>query len=53
MMLEYTGWLTYYIAPWVYAAVFGTGIICYVIIHFVEMKRIRKIQLSVALKNME
>ena len=53
MMLEYTGWLTYYIAPWVYVAVFVTGVVCYAIIHFIEMKRIRKIPLSVALKNME
>lgn len=53
MMLEYTGWLTYYIAPWVYVAVFVIGILCYAIIHFIEMKRIRKIPLSVALKNME
>lgn len=53
MMLDYTGWLTYYIAPWVYAAVFVTGIVCYAVIYFIEMKRIRKISLSKALKNME
>lgn len=53
MMLDYTGWLTYYIAPWVYVAVFVTGVLCYAVIHFIEMKRIRKIPLSVALKNME
>lgn len=53
MMLDYTGWLTYYIAPWVYAAVFAAGVLCYAVIHFIEMKRIRKIPLSVALKNME
>lgn len=53
MMLDYTGWLTYYIAPWVYAEVFVTGVFCYAVIHFIEMKRIRKIPLSVALKNME
>lgn len=53
MMMEYTGWLTYYIAPWVYVAVFATGVVCYAVIHFIEMKRIRKIPLSVALKNME
>lgn len=53
MMLDYTGWLTYYIAPWVYVAVFVTGVLCYAVIHFIEMKRIRKIPLSVALKNIE
>lgn len=53
MMLDYTGWLTFYVAPWVYAVMFVTGIACYTVIHFIEMKRIRKIPLSVALKNME
>lgn len=53
MMLDYTGWLTFYIAPWVYVVMFGVGIVCYGIIHLIEMKRIRKIPLSVALKNME
>lgn len=53
MMLDYTGWLTYYIAPWVYVVIFVTGIACYAVIHLIEMKKIRKIPLSVALKNME
>lgn len=53
MMLEYNGWLTYYIAPWVYPVMFAIGFACYIVVHFIELKKIRRIPLAEALKNME
>ena len=53
MMLEYSGWLTYYIAPWIYPAILAIGIACYVVVHFIQTKRIRKIPMSQGLKDME
>lgn len=53
MMLEYSGWLTFYIAPWVYFFTFAIGLLCYFVVHFIEMRKIKKIPLANALKNME
>ncbi len=53
MMLEYNGWLTYYIAPWIYPAMFAIGAAGYFTVHFIHMRRIRKIPLALALKNIE
>lgn len=53
MMLEYSGWLTYYIAPWIYPAMIGIGGGCYLLVHIIEMKKIKKISAAHALKDME
>lgn len=53
MMQEFNGWLTYYIAPWIYPAMFVIGIVCYLIVYMIQMKRIRRIPMGRALKDME
>ncbi len=53
MMMEYSGWLTYYIAPWLYPAAFLIGVVCYAVVCIFEKNKIKKIPLSETLKNME
>lgn len=52
-MSEINGWMTFYIAPWIYPALLGIGVVCYIVVHLLQMKKIRKIPMSQALKNME
>ena len=33
MMQQFNGWLTYYVAPWVYPAMIAIGIVCYLVVH--------------------
>lgn len=53
MMKDYSGWLTYYIAPWIYPTMFVLGMLCYLVVYIIQSKKIRKIPLSQALKNVE
>ena len=52
-MQEIHGWLTYYIAPWIYPTMFVMGMLSYFIVHVIQMKKIKNITLSYALKSME
>ncbi|MBR4763093.1 MAG: hypothetical protein IK087_02615 [Lachnospiraceae bacterium] len=52
-MMNYNGWITAYIAPWVYAAVMGLGAASYGVVHIQEMRRINRIPLAEALKDTE
>ncbi len=53
MMQEFNGWLSYYIAPWIYPAMLAIGAGCYAVVHVMQMRKVRGISLSQALKNME
>ncbi len=53
MMQDFSGWLTYYVAPWIYPAMLGIGAACYLVVHGIQMRKIEKIPLSQALKTME
>ena len=53
LMQEFNGWLTYYIAPYVYPAMIIMGILCYTVVNFIQLNRIKKIPMSQALKNVE
>lgn len=53
MMQKFTGWLTFYIAPWIYPAMFFIGLICYFIVYLLQIKKIRAIPMAFALKTME
>ena len=52
-MHEMSGWLTFYIAPWIWPAMLGLGAATYFIVHLIQAKRLDKIPLAQALKNME
>ena len=53
MMMDYAGWLTYYIAPWIYPVMFAMGIACFGLVSIILLRKIKRIPLSQALKNME
>lgn len=53
MMKDYNGWLDLYYAPWIWPLMVAIGAVCYIAVHFIQMKRIKKIPMSEALKNME
>ncbi len=53
MMKEFNGWLTLYFAPWIWPTMVAIGAICYMVVYIIQMKRIKKIPLSEALKNIE
>jgi putative ABC transport system permease protein len=50
---EMTGWMMYRVNPSVYIKMILLGLSGYTIVSFLEMKKIRKIQMEEALKNME
>ncbi len=53
MMMEYSGWLTFWIAPWIAPGMLIIGMLCYTVVSVILLRKIRKIPLSQALKNME
>ena len=53
MMQRFSGWLTFYVAPWGIPVLVLTGIACYLIVSLALMRRIRSIPMSTALRDME
>ncbi|MBQ9719587.1 MAG: ABC transporter permease, partial [Oscillospiraceae bacterium] len=53
MMKEYAGWLTFYVVPWVYPVSFAFGAVGFALVSVLLMRRVRKIPLAIALKNIE
>lgn len=52
-MHEMSGWLTFYIAPWIWPEMLGLGAATYFVVHLIQTKRLGRIPLAQALKNME
>lgn len=52
-MRELNGWMSFWIAPWIYPAMIGIGILCYLVVHLILSRKVSKIPMSQALKNME
>ena len=53
MMLEYDGWLTYFMSKTVYLETIGIGIGCFIIVSFIIMNKIKKINMGDALTSIE
>ena len=53
MMKSFSGWLTFYIAPWIWPAMFALGLACYMIVYFTQMRKIRSIPMGDVLKRGE
>ncbi len=53
MMQSFTGWLTFYAAPWGVPLLIATGIACYFPVTLILTTRIRKIPMTRALKDAE
>lgn len=53
LMSSFSGWLTLYLEPAVYPEMFAMGMIAYVIVALLQFRRIKKIPMDIALKNVE
>ena len=53
MMQQYSGWLTFWVAPWIAPGMIGVGLLCYAAASFSLLRRIKKIPLAQALKTAE
>lgn len=53
VFFEYSGWITYYMPAVTYVEVAVAGIICYAIVAFLLNRKVKKIPMSDALKNVE
>lgn len=48
-----SGWMPIYMAPWIFPLMFVLSFTCYLVISLLQMKRIKKIPMDEALKNVE
>lgn len=53
MLSEYSGWLPYYVPFSAFVKIVVAGIAAYAVIAFVQFRRVKRIPLDVALKNVE
>ncbi len=53
MFSEFSGWIPYDVPAMVFVEIIASGIIAYAIIAFMQFRRVKKIPLDVALKNVE
>ena len=53
MMAEFSGWLTLYIAPDIYPKMFLMGMVAYLFVALLQLRKIRRIPMDEALKNVE
>lgn len=48
-----SGWMPIYMAPWIFPLMFALSFACYLVISLLQMKRIKRIPMDEALKNVE
>lgn len=53
MMIDYSGWLTLYIAPHIYVEMFLISMAAYLAVALLQFRKIQKIPMEEALKNVE
>ena len=53
VMQSMTGWISFYLDPKIYVEMFVLGICSYAVVAMVEYRRIRKVPMDTALKNVE
>lgn len=53
MMSSISGWITFYIDPVIYVEMFTMGLLTYLIVAILEYRKIRKVPMDEALKNVE
>ena len=53
MLSEYPGWIPYYIPKSAFVKVMVAGIVVYGVIAFMQFRKVKKVPLDVALKNVE
>lgn len=47
------GWIPLYVAPWIYPVMIGIGLLSYLIVTSLEIRKIKRIPMEEALKNVE
>lgn len=52
-MMQFNGWLSCYIAPKIYPMMFGMMMVAYLVVALLQFRRIKKIPMDEALKNVE
>jgi putative ABC transport system permease protein len=52
-MMDMNGWMSYYVAPKIYAEMFAIGVVSYLLISLLQYRRISRIPMEEALKNNE
>ena len=53
MLTSITGWITFYIDPKIFVEMFVIGVAAYAVVAAIEYRRIRKVPMDEALKNVE
>ncbi len=53
MMMEYPGWLTLWIAPWIWPFIPCLGMVCWIIVMLLQRRTIRRIPMGAVLKNQD
>lgn len=53
MMSEFSGWLPYYVPVSAYIVIVVSGILAYAVIAFMQFRKVKKVPLDMALKNVE
>ena len=53
MKVRMKGWITFYLAPWIYFAMFGIAIAAFAVVFVIEYLKMKKIPLSLALKRLD
>ena len=52
-MMEMTGWISFYVDPSIYTRMFALGAAAYAVVAALELRRIRRVPMGEALKNVE
>ncbi len=53
MLASFSGWITLWIDPMIYAEMFAAGVITYAVVALLEFRRIKRVPMDEALKNVE
>ena len=53
LMQSFSGWMTFYAAPWGIPLLIGSGLACYGLVSMILMRRIRRMPMTEALKDAE
>ncbi len=53
MLQSFTGWLPYYISPYIYPKMIISGVVCFALVSLLNFRKIKKIPMDEALKNAE
>ena len=53
MLSTFSGWFPYYVPSYAYIAVVAAGILSYAVIAFIQFRKVKKVPMDMALKNVE